>query len=139
MSGIQAIRTALKARAETITGVRTADELPGAATVTGNAIGVVVSYGGTQYMTDFAGNAVRTFTVTALAGLVSDRTAIAKLDALCDLTGATSMYTALNGPITSVAHDVRVVSDSGYSTYTVGSGAEAADYLGVEFTVEVGV
>lgn len=137
MSNIGDIRDALKTRLEALAGIRVADEIPGAATITGQADGAVISYTGTEYMLDFAGNARRTFTVTVLAGLISDRSAIARLDGYCDITGATSIYAALNGEITNVAHDVRVISDSGHQGYTVGSGAEAADYWGTEFTVEV--
>lgn len=137
MSNIGDIRDALKTRLEAIGGIRVVDEIPGAATVTGQATGAVISYGGTTYNLDVTGNAMRTFTVTLLAGLVSDRSAIAKLDGYCDTTGATSVIAALDSPITNVAHDVRVISDSGHQGYTVGTGTEAVDYLGVEFTLEV--
>jgi hypothetical protein len=138
MSAVSDIRAALRTRLEAMDGVRVADEIPGAAMITGQACGAVISYTGTTYMLDGDGNASRTFTVTVLAGLVSDRSAIAKLDAFCDTSGPGSIYDALDGPIAGgVAHDVRVISDSGHSTYTVGSGAEAADYLGCEFNIDV--
>lgn len=136
MSNVGDIRTTLRTRLETLPRIRVADEIPGAATVTGQADGAVISYTGTTYMLDTQGNALRTFTVTILTGLVSDRSAIDRLDAYCDVDGATSIYTVLSSAIANVAHDVRVISDSGHATFTVGSGAEAADYLGTEFSVE---
>jgi hypothetical protein len=136
MSNIGDIRDTLRTRLEALGRIRCADEIPGAATVTGQADGAVISYTGTTYMLDVDGNAIRTFTVTVLTGLVSDRTAVDRLDAYCDVSGATSIYAALSRSISGTAHDVRVISDSGHATFTVGSGAEAADYLGTEFQIE---
>lgn len=137
MSNVGDIRDALRTRLETLPRIRVADEIPAAATITGQADGAVISYTGTTYMLDTQGNAMRTFTVTILTGLVSSRTAVDRLDAYCDVDGATSIYTVLSSAIASVAHDVRVISDNGHATFTVGTGAEAVDYLGTEFSLEV--
>lgn len=137
MMSIPLIRVALKTRLEAVGGIRVHDEIPTAAAITGNATGAVISYTGTQYASSFDRTAERTFTVTLLAAKGSDRSAIDKLDSYCELSGVTSIAAALEGPIPGVASDVRVVSDSGVSNYTVGNGPEAVDYPGVEFTLEV--
>lgn len=140
MTTIAAVRAGLQTRLETIASLRVYDEIPTGVSVTGNASAAVITLAEVSY-DDVMGNQgdSLTFTITLIVAAISDRTAVAKLDSYLDPThpSATSVRSAVNGSLGGAVAFATVTSATGPSAVTVGTGAEAAEYLGADFTVEV--
>lgn len=135
MAGLAAIRDAITAALD-VSPIRPVQELDSSINVSGSAVVAAVEYAGADYLTMFGtqGDSLA-FTVTCLAGRVSERAAREKLDALVDPDpAASSVRNLLNGNLGGLVAWCTVPSATEYRVYPVGTG----EYLGVEFTVTVG-
>lgn len=127
---IDGIRAGIATNLGTITGLRTAAELPD----NPNPPVAVVQLRTIEYDQAFKrGLAVYTFSVTVIVGRAAEREAQRRLNDYCDNTGASSVKVAIESDKTlgGSAFDVRVVSLDNIGTLQ----ANDAVYLAAEFTV----
>lgn len=132
MTTIDAIRTGLANNLATISGLRTASEIPDNPSP---PIGIV-SLRSIQYNESFAkGLAVYNFIVTVIVGRAAERVAQRRLNDYCDNSGSSSVKTAIESDRTlgGSAYDCRVVSLDNIGNLLLGD----ATYLAAEFTVTV--
>lgn len=133
---IPQIREAIETRLAAMEAVRVVQEFAGPVPVSAKACVAVVTYAGATYDSDFDGSVDLNFGIILLASKASDRTGIAKLDALCDPTpgATTAVRTAVNGTLGGIVSWATVRSGSEYKEYPIG---ETEAYLGVEFVMQV--
>lgn len=140
MPTIPQLREAIEDALATLDTIRVTQE---AETVkaSSNAVAAIVEKGTFTYdsMMGQQGEALN-FTITLLAGRVSERAAKDRLDALCDPSyeSTTSVRSALNGTLGGLAAWCTVTEDSEYREYPIGDGEAAPRYLGCQVTVQVG-
>jgi hypothetical protein len=128
---ITAIRTALANNLGTISGLRTAAEIPDLP----NPPIAVVSLDSVTYDQAYAkGMTTYTFTVTVIVGRSAEREAQRKLDGYIS-TGANSIKNAVESDKTlgGNAYDCRVVSMNSVGSVTISD----TTYLAADFTVTV--
>ena len=128
---ISQIRTALATNLATITGLRTAAEIPDLP----NPPIAVVSLDSVNYDQAFAkGMTSYTFTITVIVGRSAEREAQRKLDAYIT-PGANSVKNAIesNKTLGGYAYDCRVVSMNSVGSVTISD----TTYLAADFTVTV--
>jgi hypothetical protein len=128
---ITAIRTALANNLGTISGLRTAAEIPDLP----NPPIAVVSLDSVTYDQAYAkGMTTYTFTVTVIVGRTAEREAQRKLDGYIS-TGANSIKNAVESDKTlgGNAYDCRVVSMNSVGSVTISD----TTYLAADFTVTV--
>jgi hypothetical protein len=128
---ITAIRTALATNLGTISGLRTAAEIPDLP----NPPIAVVSLDSVTYDQAYAkGMTTYTFTVTVIVGRTAEREAQRKLDGYIS-TGANSIKNAVESDKTlgGNAYDCRVVSMNSVGSVTISD----TTYLAADFTVTV--
>jgi hypothetical protein len=128
---ITAIRTALATNLGTISGLRTAAEIPDLP----NPPIAVVSLDSVTYDQAYAkGMTTYTFTVTVIVGRSAEREAQRKLDGYIS-TGANSIKNAVESDKTlgGNAYDCRVVSMNSVGSVTISD----TTYLAADFTVTV--
>jgi hypothetical protein len=128
---ISQIRTALATNLATITGLRTAAEIPDLP----NPPIAVVSLDSVNYDQAFAkGMTSYTFTVTVIVGRSAEREAQRKLDGYIT-PGANSVKNAIesNKTLGGYAYDCRVVSMNSVGSVTISD----TTYLAADFTVTV--
>jgi hypothetical protein len=128
---ITAIRTALATNLGTISGLRTAAEIPDLP----NPPIAVVSLDSVTYDQAYAkGMTTYTFTVTVIVGRSAEREAQRKLDGYIS-TGANSIKNAVESDKTlgGYAYDCRVVSMNSVGSVTISD----TTYLAADFTVTV--
>jgi hypothetical protein len=128
---ITAIRTALANNLGTISGLRTAAEIPDLP----NPPIAVVSLDSVTYDQAYAkGMTTYTFTVTVIVGRSAEREAQRKLDGYIS-TGANSIKNAVesNKTLGGNAYDCRVVSMNSVGSVTISD----TTYLAADFTVTV--
>jgi len=126
------IRDGLATNLATISGLRTASELPD----NPNPPIATVNLRNIEYDQTFGkGMAVYNFTVTVIVGRVAEREAQRRLNAFSDNTGASSVKTAIESDKTlgGSAFDVRVISLDNIGQVQLSD----ASYLGADFTVTV--
>jgi hypothetical protein len=126
------MRTRLAVNLATITGLRTAGELPD----NPNPPVAIVNLRNIQYDGAFGkGLAVYNFVVTVIVGRAAERIAQRKLNDYCDNTGNQSVKTAIESDKTlnGSAFDVRVVSLDNIGNIQLNE----ATYLAAEFSVNV--
>lgn len=124
------IRQGIATNLATISGLRTAAELPD----NPSPPIAVVSLRSIEYDGSFQkGLAVYTFTVTVIVGRVAEREAQRRLNAYSDNTGSSSVKSAIESDRTlgGSAFDVRVVSLDNIGQLQLND----ATYLGADFTV----
>ena len=124
------IRDGIATNLGTISGLRTAAELPD----NPSPPIAVVALRSIEYDQSFAkGLAVYTFTVTVIVGRVAEREAQRRLNAYSDNTGSSSVKSAIESDKTlgGSAFDVRVVSLDNIGQLQLND----ATYLGADFTV----
>lgn len=128
---ITAIRTALATNLGTISGLRTAAEIPDLP----NPPIAVVSLDSVTYDQAYAkGMTSYTFTITVIVGRSAEREAQRKLDGFIS-TGANSVKNAVESDKTlgGYAYDCRVVSMNSVGSVTISD----TTYLAADFTVTV--
>jgi hypothetical protein len=128
---ISQIRTALATNLATITGLRTAAEIPDLP----NPPIAVVSLDSVNYDQAFAkGMTSYTFTITVIVGRSAEREAQRKLDGYIS-PGANSVKNAVESDKTlgGYAYDCRVVSMNSVGSVTISD----TTYLAADFTVTV--
>ena len=128
---ISQIRTALATNLSTITGLRTAAEIPDLP----NPPIAVVSLDSVNYDQAFAkGMTSYTFTITVIVGRSAEREAQRKLDGYIT-PGANSVKNAIesNKTLGGYAYDCRVVSMNSVGSVTISD----TTYLAADFTVTV--
>lgn len=128
---ISQIRTALATNLATISGLRTAAEIPDLP----NPPIAVVSLDSVNYDQAFAkGMTSYTFTITVIVGRSAEREAQRKLDAYIT-PGANSVKNAIesNKTLGGYAYDCRVVSMNSVGSVTISD----TTYLAADFTVTV--
>jgi hypothetical protein len=128
---ITAIRTALATNLGTISGLRTAAEIPDLP----NPPIAVVSLDSVTYDQAYAkGMTTYTFTVTVIVGRTAEREAQRKLDGYIS-TGANSIKNAVESDKTlgGNAYDCRVVSMNSVGSVTISD----TTYLAADFSVTV--
>jgi hypothetical protein len=128
---ITAIRTALANNLGTISGLRTAAEIPDLP----NPPIAVVSLDSVTYDQAYAkGMTTYSFTVTVIVGRTAEREAQRKLDGYIS-TGANSIKNAVESDKTlgGYAYDCRVVSMNSVGSVTISD----TTYLAADFTVTV--
>lgn len=124
------IRQGIATNLATISGLRTAAELPD----NPSPPIAVVALRSIEYDGSFQkGLAVYTFTVTVIVGRVAEREAQRRLNAYSDNTGSSSVKSAIESDKTlgGSAFDVRVVSLDNIGQLQLND----ATYLGADFTV----
>tara|TARA_B110000285_G_scaffold6223_1_gene6528 strand:- start:84 stop:488 length:405 start_codon:yes stop_codon:yes gene_type:complete len=132
MASITVIRTRLAANLGTISGLRTAAELPDNPTP---PIGIVnlesVDYDGAMQ----GGLTTYSFVVTVIVGRAAEREMQRKLDAYCDPTGSQSVKLAIESDktLSGEVYDLRVERSSGMGSIIIND----QNYLAAEFTVTV--
>jgi hypothetical protein len=127
---IDGLRSGLATNLATITGLRTAAEIPD----NPSPPIAVVQLRGIQYDQAFQkGLAVYTFVVTVIVGRAAEREAQRRLNDYSDNTGASSVKTAIESDRTlgGSAFDCRVVSLDNIGSLQLND----ATYLAAEFTV----
>jgi hypothetical protein len=132
LSTIDDIRSGLATRLATITGLRSAGEIPD----NPNPPIAIVNLRNVQYDQAFGkGLAVYNFVVTVIVGRAAERIAQRKLNDYCDNTGSQSVKTAIEGDKTlgGAAFDTRVVSLDNIGNLQLND----ATYLAAEFSVAV--
>jgi len=137
VASISAIRDGLKARLETIAGLRVYDTAPDQMVV---PCAIVLPPTLVAYDQVFARGADRyEFPIRVYVSRLVDRAAQDALDGYLSGTGSTSVKTALEEPpraagvLGGVAQACTVTRANGYGVYTIGN----AQYLGSEWLVEV--
>jgi hypothetical protein len=132
MASISAIRSALATNLQTISGLRSGGTIPDLVNppfclITPSSVSYnrALSNGLTEY----------NFTLTAIVGRASERTAQNLLDAYCQPTGATSIKSAVESDKTlgGNAYDLRVTNMRNYGSTTIGE----TTYLAAEFDLVV--
>ena len=132
MASITVIRTRLAANLGTISGLRTAAELPDNPTP---PIGIInldsVDYDGAMQ----GGLTTYSFVVTVIVGRAAEREMQRKLDAYCDPTGNQSVKVAIESDktLSGEVYDLRVERSSGMGSIIIND----QNYLAAEFTVTV--
>ena len=132
MASITVIRTRLAANLGTISGLRTAAELPDNPTP---PIGIInldsVDYDGAMQ----GGLTTYSFVVTVIVGRAAEREMQRKLDAYCDPTGSQSVKLAIESDktLSGEVYDLRVERSSGMGSIIIND----QNYLAAEFTVTV--
>ena len=132
MATIAEIRSGLKTRLATISGLRTTDTVPD---VINPPVAIVMPQTVTYDETMRRGLATYTFTVMVIVGRASERSAQTALDSFVAQTGATSVKAAIEGDKTlgGTVFDTRVTTMRSYGSTTQGD----VLYLATEFTVLV--
>jgi hypothetical protein len=132
MASITVIRTRLAANLGTISGLRTAAELPDNPTP---PIGIInldsVDYDGAMQ----GGLTTYSFVVMVVVGRAAEREMQRKLDAYCDATGSQSVKLAIESDktLSGEVYDLRVERSSGMGSIIIND----QNYLAAEFTVTV--
>ena len=132
MASITVIRTRLAANLGTISGLRTAAEVPDNPTP---PIGIInldsVDYDGAMQ----GGLTTYSFVVTVIVGRAAEREMQRKLDAYCDPTGNQSVKLAIESDktLSGEVYDLRVERSSGMGSIIIND----QNYLAAEFTVTV--
>ena len=132
MASITVIRTRLAANLGTISGLRTAAELPDNPTP---PIGIInldsVDYDGAMQ----GGLTTYSFVVMVVVGRAAEREMQRKLDAYCDPTGNQSVKVAIESDktLSGEVYDLRVERSSGMGSIIIND----QNYLAAEFTVTV--
>jgi hypothetical protein len=132
MASITVIRTRLAANLGTISGLRTAAELPDNPTP---PIGIInldsVDYDGAMQ----GGLTTYSFVVMVVVGRAAEREMQRKLDAYCDPTGSQSVKLAIESDktLSGEVYDLRVERSSGMGSIIIND----QNYLAAEFTVTV--
>jgi|TARA_B110000259_G_scaffold122917_1_gene139391 hypothetical protein len=132
MASITVIRTRLATNLGTISGLRTAAEVPDNPTP---PIGIInldsVDYDGAMQ----GGLTTYSFVVTVIVGRAAEREMQRKLDAYCDPTGSQSVKLAIESDktLSGEVYDLRVERSSGMGSIIIND----QNYLAAEFTVTV--
>lgn len=132
MADIQQLRTQLATSLGTITGLRSAKEIPD----NPNPPIAIVQLSRVEYHLDFKnGMSEYTFQVQVIVGRQDDRTAQRKLDAYCASDSASSVKGAIesNRTLGGYAYDCIVTEMSSYGTVLIND----TYYLAAEFAVRV--
>jgi hypothetical protein len=131
-ASVTSIRDGLATRLASISGLRTSatipdDPKPPIAIVMAPTITYDTSFG--------RGMDTYSFPVMVIVGRVSERTAQAQLDAVCNPVGAASVKAAIHSDPTlgSSCQNARVTEMTNYGSVTIGD----VEYLSAEFTVQV--
>lgn len=132
---VQDIRDALDAALTTL-DIRPVQEIDRAPNVSGSACAAMVELGPVVPASFGSTSMDVTFRVVVLAGLISERAARKKLDALIDIGSGTSLADALNGDLGDTVAFCTVSASSDYGAYPLGD--PRIEYLGCEFTVVIG-
>lgn len=130
---ISAVRDGMKARLDTLAGIRSYDTIPDSLSVPCAIVGMPTLI---EFDKVYARACDRaTFPVRILVGKASDRAAQNKLDAYLDGTGALSLKAAFeaDASLGGTVQTSRVLNVSGLGVYDV----MGVPYLGADFTVEV--
>lgn len=132
MATIYAIRQGLATNLGTISGLRTAAEIPDSP----NPPIAVVNLEGIDYHQAMQNGLTRyNFTVTVVVGRAAEREMQRKLDGYCQPTGSQSVKAAIesNRTLSGEVYDVVVVSSNSIGSITIND----QTYLAAEFTVTV--
>ena len=132
MASIYAIRQGLAANIGSISGLRTAPEIPD----NPNPPIAVVNLDGIDYHQAMQNGLTRyNFTVTVVVGRAAEREMQRKLDGYCQPTGSQSVKAAIesNRTLSGEVYDVVVVSSNSIGSVTIND----QTYLAAEFTVTV--
>lgn len=132
MASINNIRTGIASNMATVSGLRTASEIPDSPNP---PMGIVVldSIDYHQAMKD--GLTRYNFTVTVVVGRAAERTMQRKLDAYCQPTGSQSVKAAIesNRTLSGEVYDLVVTGSSSIGSILIND----QTYLAAEFTVTV--
>lgn len=132
MATIANIRTGIAANIGTISGLRTAAEIPDSP----NPPIAVVNLESIDYHQAMQNGLTRyNFTVTVVVGRAAEREMQRKLDAYCQVTGSQSVKAAIesNRTLSGEVYDLIVVSSNSIGSITIND----QTYLAAEFTVTV--
>ena len=132
MASIYAIRQGLASNLGSISGLRTAAEIPDSP----NPPIAVVNLDGIDYHQAMQNGLTRyNFTVTVVVGRAAEREMQRKLDGYCQPTGSQSVKAAIesNRTLSGEVYDVVVVSSNSIGSVTIND----QTYLAAEFTVTV--
>lgn len=131
MASITELRAGIAANLATISGLRSAAEIPDQP----NPPVAIVQLADVDYDQTFnRGMTLYNFDVTVLVGRASERTAQRSLDAYCSSTGTSSIKLAIesNRTLSGIAYDTRVSQLRSVGSTTV----QDTTYLAAEFTVQ---
>lgn len=129
------VRTALKTRLQTISGLRVFDYVPDSANIpTNNAFAVVGQLNLNYDFTIARGYDQATCTITVVVGRMSEKDGQSRLDGLLASTGSTSIKTAIEGDKTlgGAVQTLRVVSAIAGTLSSAN-----IDYLSYQYSVEL--
>jgi len=132
MADLTVIRTRMATNLGTISGLRSAAEIPDNPTP---PIGIIVlesvDYDGAMQ----GGLTTYNFSVTVIVGRAAEREMQRKLDAYCQPTGSQSVKLAIESDktLSGEVYDLRVERSSGMGSITIND----QNYLAAEFTVTV--
>lgn len=132
MASIFEIRQGLATNIGTISGLRTAAEVPD----NPNPPMAVINLESIDYHQAMQNGLTRfNFTVTVIVGRAAEREMQRKLDAYCQVTGSQSVKAALesNRTLTGKVYDLVVVSSNSIGSVTIND----QTYLAAEFSVTV--
>ena len=132
MATIYAMRQGLATNLGTISGLRTAPEIPDSP----NPPMAVVNLDNIDYHQAMQNGLTRyNFTVTVVVGRAAEREMQRKLDAYCQPTGSQSVKAAIesNRTLSGEVYDVVVTNSSSIGSITIND----QTYLAAEFTVTV--
>lgn len=132
MATIANIRTGIATNIGTISGLRTAAEIPDSP----NPPIAVVNLESIDYHQAMNNGLTRyNFTVTVVVGRAAEREMQRKLDAYCQVTGSQSVKAAIesNRTLSGEVYDLIVVSSNSIGSITIND----QTYLAAEFTVTV--
>lgn len=132
MASVTTLRTKLAENLATISGLRTAAEMPD----NPNPPIAIVRPGSIQYDQSFARGLARyQFIVVVIVGRAAEKTAQRTLDAYCSSTGASSIKLAVESDKTldGNCYDVRLSEMRNYTPIQLNEGT----YLAAEFAVDV--
>lgn len=132
MATISNIRTGIATNIGTISGLRTAAEIPD----NPNPPIAVVNLDGIDYHQAFKNGLTRyNFTVTVVVGRVAEREMQRKLDSYLGVTGSQSVKAAIesNRTLSGEVYDLVVVNSNSIGSITIND----QTYLAAEFTVTV--
>ena len=138
---VSTIRDQLKTLAETVSGVRGYDTVPGSPTPPAGGVAAIVAPTDPflSYPTEDDSVVDLSFTVTAITGRADETAAQDNLDSFLAAGGATSLRAALeSGHVANVWDYSAVTGVRQYGVFTFGQGADAIAYLGCQLSVVVG-
>lgn len=137
------VRDDLKARLDTVSGLRAYDTAPATIAVPadGRGAAIIVPAPGecVTYSRTLDGCDDIALLITVLAGKISERASQNAMDAYIDPTGARSILAAVDSGVGASWEYAVVTSARDYGAFVVGAGESAVTYLGCTFPVTLGV